>query len=753
MLLFFAAVFLGAFLLFLVQPLMGRFVLPWQGGAPAVWTACLLFFQTALLAGYGYAHLLAKRLAPRRQTVVHLGLLALAMIWLPAAPHLPQTSSLNEPPMLAVFRWLTVTIGLPFALLAGSGPLLQHWFAHTQPQRTPYRLYALSNAGSLLALIAYPLLVEPNLTRHSQTIMWSGLYVVFTFAIGTCTWVVRRMSMPAPSATVVAGAGDAAAATAPTWSQRLVWMIWAGLATGLLAATTNALTLDVAAVPFLWIAPLVVYLVSLILTFEHPRWYRRRLFVLLLPIAMAASLDLRIFGSRLELGTLLSTHLLALAVATMICHGELYRTRPQPRFLTGFYLSLAAGGVLGTLITAVVLPRLCDHDNDLPLFWSALLIMLIAHLIRGRELVLTRWWTSGLLAAFLVVPALRPDATAGWGKLVSTWIELARQTAPQITIVLAGALLIHFRWPRGLVQTWQRRTAWSLALLAALISWFVVGTALQSAPGTVASRRGFFGEITVVDHPASDPRANTRLLAHGNTTHGIQLTHPDYRAYPTSYYSAESGIGRVLARANQHSGRRIGVVGLGTGTIASYGMPGDHFVFYEIDPNMIELAQACFTFLSDTAATVEIRRGDGRLGLAAENRQTPTATPYDILVLDAFSSDAVPIHLLTREAFAAYLPRLAEQGVLVVNISNRLVNLRPILEAHARHFGLYLAHLINRPGVENWWDFSSEWIVLAPSRDALDTPTITSWTGIAAPTELEGETWTDEFASLLSVLR
>ncbi len=749
---FLAAVFLGAFLLFLVQPLMGRFVLPWQGGAPAVWTACLLFFQSALLLGYLYAHALSQLRSLRRQLTVHLSLLVLALGWMPPLPLFPAavTAPESASPLLQVLVMLARTIGPPFVLLAGSSPLLQRWFGDLWPDRSPYRLYALSNAGSLLALLSYPVLLEPWLARGPQAHLWAGLYLGFT---GLVAWIVWQARSALRTTAAPATDSDAvSAATAPSWGQQLSWASWGALATALLAATTSALTLDVAAVPFLWIAPLGIYLLSLILCFDHPRWYRRGVWLFLLPVAMATSLDLRIFGTTLMLGQLLSTHLLALAVAAMVCHGELYRARPASLHLTRFYLSLAAGGVAGTLLTGVLAPRLFNRDFDLPLLWVLLTARLILTLVRHQELRLARLWSAGLLFAVLAVPALRPQEHFSWSGVLETWLTLAANTSLQLLAMVALMLSIHFRLQGGVTCNWSRRTSWGMAGLVGIIAWFVIGTSLQPPTGMVDSRRGFFGEITVLDYHADDPRSQSRFLAHGSTTHGIELQHPDFLLYPTSYYSAQSGIGRAFTRSNQHRHRRIGVIGLGVGTIASYGMAGDHITFYEIDPNIIAMARAHFGFLSHSPAEIAIRLGDGRQLIEAEVR-AGNQPGYDMLVLDAFSSDAVPIHLLTHEAFGAYLQRLAPNGIVVVNVSNRLVDLRPVLEEHARQFGLHFAHLINRPDPADWWDFSSEWILLAPTRAALDDAAITSWTGIAAPEELIGIPWTDDFASLWSVLR
>ncbi|WP_221029005.1 fused MFS/spermidine synthase [Actomonas aquatica] len=747
---FFAAVFLGAFLLFLVQPMMGRFVLPWWGGAPAVWTACLLFFQTALLLGYFYAHLLSKHLPPKRQWVVHLALLVAACIALPPVPVAPVADATDAlSPVWAVLAMLSSTIGPPFVMLAASSPLLQRWFALGHPQRSPYRLYALSNAGSLLALLLYPVLIEPWLARVDQAYAWSWLFVGFAFAIVWAGWKLRHAS-PARETPDVAAEEDAPAA--PSLRQRLGWIGWGALGTGLLAASTSALTLDVAAVPFLWIGPLTIYLGSLILTFDHPRWYRRGVFAFLLPVTLLVSLDQRVFASTAPLGQLLITHLAALAVATMICHGEVYRSRPAATHLTAFYLSFAAGGVLGTLLVAVASPAWFNFDVDLPVLWTAVLAGFVLQLTRERDLRLARLLAAGFLAASVLAPLLRPVEEPGLGARLHLLLDLAQQHPLTLACLAVLVVAIDFRLPPGWARQWTRRTTVGLILLVAFSAWHTVGSALRPPPGLVESRRGFFGEVTVTDYPSDDPRAASRFMGHGNTTHGIQLRHPDYRSYPTSYYSEGSGIWRVLSRANQQPGRHIGVIGLGSGTLAAYGMAQDHLTFFEIDPNVVDLAHTRFTYLADTAAEVDVRLGDGRRLLEQEAADT-NAPRYDVLVLDAFSSDAVPVHLLTREAFATYLRRLAPDGVLVVNVSNRLVDLRRILEAHAQHFGLTLAHLIHRPEADRWWAFSSEWIALAPQRAALDDRAITSWTGLAAPTELEGVTWTDEFASLWSVLR
>ncbi|MCF3652169.1 fused MFS/spermidine synthase [Synoicihabitans lomoniglobus] len=743
MLPFAVAIFLGAFLLFLVQPIMGRYLLPEFGGSPSVWTTCLLFFQTALLVGYAYAHVLTKYLAARHQVAVHLGLLMGAFLWLPPMPDAIDPGDASTSPIGQVLRLLITHVGLPFVLLAATGPLVQRWFSDTFPHRSPYRLYALSNVGSLLALVAYPFVIETTLTRAHQAWGWAIGFVGFTVV---CFWCGRTRRATGGVAEV---APVAEATPPPTIRQMAHWLVWAGLATGLLAATTETLTLDIAAVPFLWLAPITVYLLTFVVTFGRAHGYRPVLLAGAMLVAAAVSLDLRVFGTRASFGQLLGGHLTALAVAGLICHGELFRSRPQPRYLTLFYLTISAGGALGTLIVAVLSPYWFDHNIDLPLLWSALILCVGREILRTRDRQRAVAWGIGQLLALAMVPLLRTGAFDHLGQHVLTWFVAQRWKLGLVVVVIIFAVGDH---RHGWVRTWQRRTSWGVAVLGLWLIFHYLGSALQPAPDTVAVRRGFHGTVTVTDYPTTDPRAHARFMAHGNTTHGIQLTHADFVDYPTSYYHPDSGIGRALSRSNQNVGRNICVVGLGVGTIASYGMPGDRIRFYEIDPHVVELAERHFQFLARSQAEIEIVVGDGRQLIERENRAR-SSPRFDILVLDAFSSDAVPMHLLTTEAFESYLDRLAPAGVLVFNISNRLVDLRPVLEGHARAHDMFLAHIIHYPASDDWWDFASQWIILARERGTLDVDAITRATGIASPETLHGPRWTDDFASLWSVLR
>lgn len=737
------AIFLGAFLLFLVQPLIGRFVLPWFGGSPGIWSVCLLFFQSALFLGYSYAHVLARLRPVSRQIGLHLGLLAGALLWLPPIPDAPPAAIAAATPIPELLMLLTTSIGPLFVLLAATGPLVQRWFHRAHPSRSPYPLYAWSNLGSLLALLAYPLGLEPFFSRSTQAGMWSIGFGLFGLVIGGCALRLFKVGSVAPS---VSPAPPSVAAKV-TWRDRLPWLLGAALGTALLAATTAAISADVAPVPFLWIAPITIYLLSFVVTFSERSWYRPPLWAAALTLLAAISLDLRIFGTQVIFSQFLISHLLALAVAGVICHGELYRTRPHPAQLTDFYLTLAGGGALGTLWVALISPGLFSTDIDFPILWSGLIAFTAWQCWRRRDhrALLMLWVGQG--AALIVVPGLRPtESSSHWENVIG--VTTGQPALTVMTLLgLGGAV-----W-----QTRRRAPSTAPGLAAAvgivlLAGYYYLPSALRVPPGTVASLRSFHGVITVVDHTHADDRANARFMAHGTTTHGIQLTHPDYRGYPTSYYTPEGGIGRALSRRNQTPGRHIGVLGLGVGTLAVYGMPGDTLRFYEIDPHVITVAHEYFDFLANSPARIDVKLGDGRLLLEAEVRAN-TLPRYDLLVLDAFSGDAVPIHLLTEEAFAIYLARLAPRGVLAINVSNRVIDLRRAIEGNAHRAQLHLAHLIHHPDTDDWWQFSSEWLLLARERSVLDTPAITDWTGLAAPETLGGPVWTDEFASLLPMLR
>ncbi len=625
MLSFRAAVALAAFLGFSLQPLVARRLLPWFGGVPAVWTACLLFFQAMLLAGYAYAHVLAARPRPW----LHRGLLLASLVFLPLGPERPVSL---EPPTLRILWLLVRTVGLPYLLLAATSPLLQRW----APTGTPYRLYAWSNAAALLALVAYPFALEPVLTVATQMRWWSVVYVVF---------VAVAWSTPRP-------VEQESAAARPPLASLAGWALLAAAPSALLLATTNQLCLEVTATPFLWMAPLSLYLLSWILTFERDRWYHRTGFAVLAGVAAPAAAGVLVLGPEAPLWSHVVIDSLALLAGAVLCHGELARSRPDPRHLTWFYLAAAAGGALGGAWVGAVAPRVFLSYTEFP----------------------------------IALAACAGAASAAW-------------------------LRVRYRPPL---------VAWA-ALFTAVLTPLAT---LADQPGgdRLAARRNFYGILRVTE------RGDRRVLNHGQVIHGSQFVAGKKRSWPTTYYGRESAVGQVLARRHP---QRVGVIGLGTGTLAAYGRAGDVFRFYEINPAVVELARRYFTFLVDSPATIEVALGDARLVLEREQSQQ-----FDILVVDAFSSDAIPAHLLTAECAAVYRRHLRPEGLLLLHISNQALDLWPVARGLAARLG-WPARRVITPGDDTQGTNRAVWAVMPSSPPAAAEP---------APV-----VWTDDFVSLWSV--
>lgn len=669
------AIFLGAFLLFEVQLVLAKAVLPWFGGAPAVWTTCMLFFQVLLLAGYAYAHAAVRFLAPRAQGGVQLGLLLLALACLPIVPTEPQGDP-SAAPVAAILGLLGRTVALPYLVLSASSPLLQAWFVR-ESGAAPYRLFALSNAGSMLALLAYPLVVEPLLTTHEQQLAWSLAFAVFALLSAWCVRSAWRA--PGPR-----GAPEPALAAPPGARERLLWFALPMCAAILLLAVTNQLCQDVAVVPLLWVVPLALYLLSFTLAFESERWYRRSwclpvLILTLIVLAQAASL-----GARAGVRYAVPVYSLGLFVLCLFCHGELAALRPAPRHLTAYYLWIAAGGALGGVSVSLLAPRLFRGYDELPLglFLCAALATTLA--VRDPGLRRARGPWHPLLVGLLVV-------TGAIG-------------------LLAGARL-----------------------------------ALRSRPGLL-ELRDFYGTLRVEDLPAPGGRGSIRYLTHGGTRHGQQFLAPERRAEPTTYYGRESGAGLLLSELQGAAPMRVGLIGLGAGTLASFGRAGDVYRFYEISPRVIEVAQHQFSFLSGSAAEIEIVPGDARLTLQRE-----PARAYDVLVLDAFSSDAIPVHLLTRQAFELYASHLAPGGVLAMHVTTRHLDLGPLLQGQARSMGLQAFEILS-PASEERGTLDARWILLCSDRALLERPRLRA-AGHPLDCAPLARPWTDDYSNLLHVLK
>lgn len=675
-------IFWGACLLFLVQPLIARFILPWFGGGPAVWTSCMLFFQLLLLGGYAYAHFSISRLTPRRQVITHLTLLALAVALLPITPGDTWKPTDGTNATGHILLLLTACLGLPYLVLSATGPLLQAWFSKAHPGVSPYRLYALSNVGSLLALLVYPFFLEPHLARQAQADGWSwglGLYAALAAWCGVKVWraagderTQARQNVEEP---------------APAMSRRLLWFALPACGVMLLLAITNKLCQDIAVVPFLWVLPLSLYLLSFIISFDSPRWYHRGFWLPLLAGLLATVLG-NLYGaeSHPSITPLATLYLSTLFVACMVCHGEVYRLRPAASHLTGYYLSLSAGGAAGGLFVALAAPFIFSDYFELHL--------------------------ALFLTAALVLMVLRLD-------------------------------------PACPLQHGKVRWGWALLLLALpVFGYGLYDVAATSLNGSLSVTRGFYGVLKVNENDQDNPDLHHLTLQHGATIHGLQYLHPDRKKDPSSYYTSTSGIGRLLRTHKPDGGRRVGAVGLGSGTLAAWGRAGDTFRFYEINDDVARLATSTFTYLKDSQAKTELVMGDARLSMEREPDQQ-----YDVIILDAFSSDAIPVHLLTLEAFGHYQRHLKADGAIVVHVSNRYLDLHPVVYRLAEKIGFPAVTIDdNDVAYEDAGFYGSDWIILTRNTALLEQPLIKDLT--SPPVEYPSRImyWTDERSDLLSLL-
>ena len=663
-------IFLSAFLLFQVQPLIGKMILPWFGGSAAIWTTCMLFFQTVLLLGYFYSHWVTRSLTPSGQSLVHGVLLMVSLLLLPVSPSLDWMPLGAENPTLRILGLLTVSIGLPYFVLSTTGPLLQAWFARERSGQVPYRLFALSNFGSMLALLAYPLAVEPVFSTQWQSWIWSGLYVCFAAACALLAWRGRKGSIIA--------APSQQEGPPPHWKDKLLWASLAACPSILMVADTSFLTANIAPIPLLWVAPLALYLLSFILSFERSGWYQRKIFLPLLVLGLSALAYLPTLGIvALPLYLSMGINLSAFFVACMVCHGELARRQPHPSHLTGYYLMLAVGGVAGGFFVGVIAPYCFDSNYELSV-----------------GIVLT-----GLIAAIAVIPKMR------------------------------------FARPQ-----WRGASIGFSAVLLLALSWIRIEAHLEETSGAEVKARNFYGTLQVFNNTQEGHRS----LVHGQIVHGRQHTTPGKEQLPITYYSPESGVGRAIGLKAEQGPVRVGVIGLGTGTLLGYGRAGDSYRLYEIDPLVVEIAQKNFSFLSGTPAATEIVLGDARLQLEREPDQL-----FDVLAVDAFSGDSVPVHLLTLEAFAQYFRHLKPDGILAVHISNRFLDLRPVVKSAADHFKREV-RLIDAESEPEKMVLRSRWMLLSQDPELFEEPDFDD--AIEVENKRGFKAWKDDYSSILSIL-
>ncbi len=770
--LFAVAIFLGAFLLFSVQLLLGKYILPWFGGTAGVWATCLFFFQTTLLAGYAYAHGSVNRFSLNSQSRLHVGVLSAslllmgvgALLWpSPITPGNWWKPHSGEIAVGLILRVLLVSVGAGVTVLATTGPLMQHWFTKASPGQSPYRLYALSNAGSLLGLLSYPALFERWLRLNTQAWLWCAGYVVYALAVIVLAVKMRKKDeAPEKHAPI----SESASSTSPSLNARLQWFSLSALGSLMLLAISRFITADLAPVPLLWMLPLAVYLLSFIICFDHPRWYRPGLFH---PFLLAATVFTLMFyrGLGLHLWMFITGFLVTEFACCMFCHGELYRRRPDPEHLTSFYLMIALGGVAGSAFVNLVAPFIFMGNWEMHIGIAASLIAMAAIAAKDESS-----WASRKNAFVAIALGL-------WIILVACfWLSSDNDslkhflsngvwaTLTGITLLCSALALRSKAYGSLLEEQAPQMARWTLfaGVGAASLLLFWAGTS-QFRQASWA-HRNFYGTLYVTEKQMPDPHFNAFVFTHSSTMHGLQFESKDLRGYPTMYYNKTSGIGLLLLNFPRHHGDpagtqnlRLGGIGLGAGTLATYGLPGDVFRFYEIDPEVVRVASGqggYFSFLSESKAHVDVIDGDGRISLERELAEgKPQA--YDVLVVDAFNGDAVPVHLLTREAFELYLKHLRdENSVIAVHVTNRAVELASVVAAEAQHFGLNLLY-VNAPGltnatIPNGVISPNQWILLSRSKEALSAPALVQ---ASSPLKLRKglHFWTDDQNNLLQILR
>lgn len=691
---FIAVVFLSAFLLFQVQPVIARYILPWYGGSPAVWTTCLLFFQVGLLGGYAYAHGLVTFLREKRkwQIAIHLVLLGLAFCLLPITPTgelKPDASGTN--PIAGIVHLLALTVGFPYLLLSASGPLLQHWFSEAFPGRSPYRLYAISNLGSLLGLLTYPFLFEPLLKVSRQTMLWSVAFVVYGLLVAAAAMVFLRkvgsMKTSSPN--------EITPLLRPAASDAALWVAFSACGSMLLLSLTSQMCQDVAVVPFLWVIPLSLYLLTFVIAFDHARWYFRPVAIPLAAAAMGTTIwlmNLQFASTEWPLFWQIVTYCSAIFFGCLICHGEVARLKPDVRHLTGFYLSISLGGAIGGLFVSL----------------------------------------------------LAPGIFSGYWELHVTFVLLALLTS---------------------VQLWRKfyphRTHW-LALAGAGLWIAAIGTMAlslrhhmkDSQGDALAVTRGFYGVLQVAEENTGTDD-EYRSLYHGRISHGRQYRNEAFRDLATTYYGLNSGVGAVfesIPKRNEtpFAPLHVGVIGLGVGTIATYAEKGDRFRLYEINPQVETLARAHFTYLDDCKGEESVILGDARISLerelaAGENQQ------FDILFVDAFSGDSIPIHLLTREAFALYFKHLKSDGVLAVHITNLHLDLADPVRNLATEFGWSAFRVDYSPEVLDFHSYYSDWVLITRDPDFITALEASDFLSEWDREETGDILWTDDYSNLYEV--
>lgn len=681
MLAFSASIFLSAFLLFIIQPLLAKTLLPLFGGSPAVWLSNLVFYQTVLLLGYAYAYFVTKLPRLSWQAILHFVLLALSLLLLPITPA-KELSLLTWWQPLTVFTVLSSTLLIPVLVLSATSPLLQYWYYHSYHSDFPYRYYALSNFGSLLGLFAFPLLLEPFIGLKRQLLGWSVGYGLFVVACGLCAgMMLNRHRALIPKSTIVK--------TIISKSNLFSWLLLTALSSALLLTTTQVMMQNVIGLPLLWVIPLALYLISYIIVFSHARWYFPSAWVALF-FGLSAVIIYIPTHHQLTLLIQVIAYMLLLFSGCMICHGELFRCKPDKQHLTFYYLMIAVGGVIGGVFVNLVSPLIFNEWWD---FYGTILLILLY---------------------VICVPVFKASRCES-------------------------------RFKKGLLPI-------SLLGFACLIG-LLVSNLKEAHRDVILVHRNFLGKFEIAERNQNQSDRYL-ILRHGNILHGQQYLAPDKRMIPTTYYNQKSGLGATIDflrynNINTAKHLHIGAIGLGAGTIAALAHKGDSIRFYEIDPDIEIVAKDYFFYLRDSVATIDIVINDGRLALAKE-LQTSGSQQYDLIAVDAFNGDAIPLHLLTKEAFKIYLSHLSENGILAFHISSRYVDLYPPLQALAAESGLF-SYLSHQAPDDDRWLANSEWLLISRQPDIglfLYQKGVLSFRNVRMT-----DVWTDDYNYLLPIIR
>jgi len=800
--LFAVTIFLSAFLLFQVQPMIGKFILPWFGSTPGVWTTALMFFQLCLLGGYVYAHLVVSHLGWREQAILHGILLVLALVVLPIVPDEALKPLTPDAPVSRIFLILTLSVGAPFLMLAATAPLLQRWFAHLYPGKSPYRLYALSNFGSLLALLSYPFVVEPLFPLQLQSWVWSLAFGVFAVLCAACGWQLSRSRKEEQQAPAVAK-GDIESQLDTekglTIGTCLLWLLLSACGSGLLMATTNQVSIDVASVPFLWVVPLSLYLLTFILCFDSERWYFRPLFSALLALVLINTLRLLYVGEDLSIVDQLLGYSLTLFVCCMCCHGELARLRPAPKQLTLFFLIVSAGGALGGMFVAILAPLIFSDFYEFHILIVMCYVLAVLTQLPGTlrgeysagsgllsrvlsiffGMVVLGIIVSGAYYSFVPRTWSIYDPGSAIGLHFSTWQNTMAQVLPFSLALLFVVLEIWRRRQSVSFMTWWSSNhgvvrlgasavmTLGLVSLTGALNWQIQETQSSMLEGA----RNFYGVLAINERGVGDA-AYRLALDNGRIRHGEQ--HQLFPTWPTTYFGPETGIGVAItnhpARADTSHQFRVGVVGLGVGTLAAYANAhidpegssdsyvstrdvgiDDYLRFYELNPLVAQWAKEHFTYLQDASsrgADIDVYEGDARIVLEHQLRQG-NHQHFDVLAIDAFSSDAIPIHLLTLESMQTYLEHLNEDGILALHVTNRYVDLVPIVARLAKALSMEAIHIENYANTARFVD-STDWVLLTRNRAFLDNEAVyVNHEPMPAP----GSLWTDDFSSLFGIVQ